>query len=179
MLDKRIIHTKFFLQNALLSLMEIKPIDKITTTELCKAANVARNTFYAYYSIPEDVLSEIEDELFSQVQEILKVSSDEQKLFEIYKHFKENKDVYKVLIINNSNLSNRILELCKKNNIYRWQKLVDDQDGKISELFYLFASSGSNAIVSDWIMNDCVMSIEELQRILDSFSLYGLSAFKK
>lgn len=176
--DKRIMHTKYFLKNALIELMKTKMIGQITTTELCRAANVNRNTFYSHYSTPEQVLHEIEAELLDEVEEILQQNADEQKLVGIYQHFKENKELYQVFIKNRSSqLSKKMLELCKKSGIYRKQYL-GQQDEKMWELFYLYSSSGSMEIVNDWILHDCTMPIEELQRIIDLFALYGLSAFQ-
>ncbi len=177
MVDKRILHTKYFLRNAVLELMKSKTIDQITTTELCKVANINRNTFYSHYSAPEEVLNEIESELLNSVENILEKESDEQKLYGIYSHFKENKELYKVFIKNRSSrLSEKMLALCEKSNIYR-AKFFGQENQAMSKLFYIYSSSGSIQIVNEWILNDCVMPIEELQQIIDSFALYGLSAF--
>jgi AcrR family transcriptional regulator len=46
--------------------MRTKTIDRISILELCKTADVNRNTFYAHYSTPEDVLNEIENELVEE-----------------------------------------------------------------------------------------------------------------
>ena len=91
--DKRILHTKFFLKNALLDLMKTKPIEKITTTELCAAADINRNTFYSHYSTPEEVLEEIVNEELGEVKALLSNSSDRERLHNLYSHFKEKKEL--------------------------------------------------------------------------------------
>ena len=94
-------------------------------------------------------------------------------------YFKERKEFYKIFIINrNSHFSDKILTLCKKHDIYKW-KNFDNPDKELSELYFLFASSGSMRIINEWILNDCSIPVERLQEILDAFSLYGLSALKK
>ena len=48
---------------ALTKLLASKPLGEITVTELCKAADINRKTFYNYYSDVSMVVDEIEDEI--------------------------------------------------------------------------------------------------------------------
>ena len=70
--DRRVLYTKMFLKESLLELMKEKPVGKITPTELCRKAEINRNTFYAHYYSTRDVLEEIEDEFSAQIIELLK-----------------------------------------------------------------------------------------------------------
>ena len=65
--DRRVQYTKMFLREALIELMKEKPIGKVTPTELCRRADINRNTFYSHYSCAEDLLRSIEDELEQRV----------------------------------------------------------------------------------------------------------------
>ena len=69
--DRRVLYTKMFLKESLLELMKEKPVDKITPTELCRKADINRNTFYAHYYSTRDVLEEIETEFSTQIIESL------------------------------------------------------------------------------------------------------------
>ena len=52
--DLRVIKTKKNLQTALLTLLEEKPLEKISIAELCREANVNRGTFYLHFQdVPE------------------------------------------------------------------------------------------------------------------------------
>lgn len=64
--DRRIQKTKAHLQKTLLSLLEKKPFEKINVTEICKAAEVSRITFYAHYS-DKNALA---DDLFARYTEM-------------------------------------------------------------------------------------------------------------
>ena len=66
--DRRVLYTKMFLRESLLALMREMPISKITPTELCRRAGINRNTFYTHYQSAEELLSEIEEELFTKVR---------------------------------------------------------------------------------------------------------------
>ncbi len=67
-IDKRIIHSKQFIKNALIELMKEKTIDRISAVELCSRADVNRKTFYAHYSKVEDVLEEAENEMIAGIR---------------------------------------------------------------------------------------------------------------
>lgn len=60
-MDKRIIKTKKHLYNTLLELLEEKPFDKITVTELCDRADTSRITFYTHYKDKKDLFREFFD----------------------------------------------------------------------------------------------------------------------
>lgn len=47
------------LEDALLRLLKTKPLSSITVTELCKAANVSRSTFYVHFANVADVYRDL------------------------------------------------------------------------------------------------------------------------
>ena len=67
--DKRIIKTKKNLKNTRISLLDKKPFEQITVTELCQAAETSRITFYTHYNDKY----ELADEIF---QDMLAIAED-------------------------------------------------------------------------------------------------------
>ena len=59
-MDKRVVKTKRTIKRTLVELLVTMPFEKITVTELCRAADVSRITFYTYY----DDKYALADELF-------------------------------------------------------------------------------------------------------------------
>ena len=59
-MDKRVVKTKRTIKRTLVELLATMPFEKITVTELCRAADVSRITFYTYY----DDKYALADELF-------------------------------------------------------------------------------------------------------------------
>lgn len=57
-MDRRILKTKKCLKDALHALLAQKPLEKITVTEICDAANTARLTFYKYYADKTNLLED-------------------------------------------------------------------------------------------------------------------------
>ena len=56
------------IRDAYVNLMQEKPIDKISISDIVREADLNRGTFYAHYSNPMDVLMEIADEIVGDVQ---------------------------------------------------------------------------------------------------------------
>lgn len=61
--DLRVAVTKRMIHEALIRLLEKKPIDKIKVNELCAASGINRATFYRHYETLQDILCEIEAEM--------------------------------------------------------------------------------------------------------------------
>ena len=61
--DLRVTVTKRMIQEALLRLLETRPIDKIRVNELCAESGVNRATFYRHYETLQDILREMETDV--------------------------------------------------------------------------------------------------------------------
>ena len=72
--DRRVQFTKKMLREALFNLMKDKELSQISITELCKTADVNRNSFYRHYTIPRDILFELEEEVFEKLSVVLRKS---------------------------------------------------------------------------------------------------------
>ena len=61
-LDRRVLHTRDTLGDALVELMKEKTFDDITVQDVLDRAGVGRSTFYAHYRDKQDLfLSDVED----------------------------------------------------------------------------------------------------------------------
>jgi AcrR family transcriptional regulator len=73
--DRRILNSKNRLKNALMELLSGKSMDGISVTQICRAANITRITFYTYYRDKYDLAEEMfhdmaaaADSRFSELQ---------------------------------------------------------------------------------------------------------------
>ena len=73
--DRRVKRTKKALRDALLSLLEKKPITEISVTELTTLADVNRATFYFYYTDLLDMLQQIQNEAYQSFKEVISEST--------------------------------------------------------------------------------------------------------
>ena len=60
--SRRVLMTKRLLKEALLELLDEKPLEEISVAELCRRADVQRATFYNHYAIVEDLYNDLKRE---------------------------------------------------------------------------------------------------------------------
>ena len=61
--------TRSAIRDALTEMLAVKPVGKITVQELIDKANICRTTFYAHYEDIYDLLSEVENDILSEIRE--------------------------------------------------------------------------------------------------------------
>lgn len=100
--DRRIERTRNRLGNALIALIQEKPIDEVTVREVLHRAGVGRSTFYVHYRDKDDLfLSELEQGLemwsttLSRQQEI---SNRVAPVAEFFAHVASAKRLYRALV---------------------------------------------------------------------------------
>ena len=66
--DRRTIYTTKLIKDACYEALQKKPIDQITVTQLCKAAEINRSTFYLHYMDARAVYEEMLDEVIAAIE---------------------------------------------------------------------------------------------------------------
>lgn len=61
------VRSRRLIGDALLELLEEKPLEKITVTDIANRADVSRGTFYLHYESVSDVISELQDNYIQQM----------------------------------------------------------------------------------------------------------------
>lgn len=75
--DRRVKRTKRILRECLFRLLEQKPLKEITVKELTEAADVNRSTFYFYYRDINDMMMQIQREIYTVFEaEVIASDSD-------------------------------------------------------------------------------------------------------
>ena len=181
--DRRVKYTKMFLRESLLELMKEKPVDKITPTELCREAQINRNTFYTHYYTARDVLEEVETEFSTQIIDSLssRFTAENidipQMLDEICRMIYEKRDFCKILLSENGDAAflEGVITLGKNVIILGWQKegvtLPDDQ----MEMFFSYIISGSIALIKKWAANDMKNSPGEIAQLIERATYGGIN----
>jgi AcrR family transcriptional regulator len=182
--DRRVLYTKMFLRESLLELMREKPIGKITPTELCRRADINRNTFYAHYDSPEALLASVEDELYDQINRSLAESLQSGNIFamltEICHLIRKNGNLCKVLFSDHGDKEflRRIVGIARDRCMAEWRVLGMTEDGQM-EMLYRYTASGIVAVIEQWIQGDMNTSPEELARFIAKAAAYSQQAFLK
>ena len=70
-MDRRVARTKRNIFYAFFRLVQTKPINEITVSELARNADIDRKTFYLHFQTVQDVFGEFKQMIYEQVTEIL------------------------------------------------------------------------------------------------------------
>ncbi len=181
--DRRVLYTKMFLKESLLELMKEKPVDKITPTELCRKAEINRNTFYAHYYSTRDVLEEIETEFSTQIIESLsnRFSAENidipQMLNEICRIIYEKQDFCKILLSENGDAAffEKIISLGKYVIINGWRKAGVTLSDEQMDMFFAYIVNGSVALIRKWAANDMKNTPAEIAVLIERATYGGIN----
>lgn len=129
--DKRSIRTETTIQNSLMQLLTYKSLTKITITELTKLAGIERKTFYLHYDSIDEVLTEIENNLQTDLDSRLESQPEltADKLLEILNDLMiQKKSFYQGILISSPNIFlnddfQLILQRCLKKYFFKSLKL--------------------------------------------------------
>lgn len=190
MVVQRKTSSKNDIKKAFATLLNEKGLEKITVSDITRAADVNRGTFYSHYTDKYDLLNEIEDEILSDLKKIFISSSSEsvknanlnnkdkrifsdESILSSAKYAKDNYEMIRGLISNGQNT----------NILLRFKKIVISiLQTKASELgilnfnrfeipdeyAYEIMLSSIISILQYWILNGAKESPEEIVKIVNT-----------
>ena len=159
--DRRVKYTKMVLKQSLLQLMQEQSIQKITVTDICKSADINRNTFYSHYSSPEDLLNTIENELFKEIIVSLDASNEARTVtLKICQSILDNQELCKIIFSENGD----------RKFITQWKAMAKHHSTDLLEKTYIFTENGTTALIQNWIRNGFVESPEKIASFIDEIN---------
>ena len=100
--DRRVVHTRDRLGDAMMELLVEKPFDHITVQEVLDRAQVSRSTFYQHYRDKNDLFLSDVDDFFEKMASLLTRSNDKSErvapVAEFFSHVAEVPDFYSALV---------------------------------------------------------------------------------
>ena len=182
--DTRVQYTKERFHSALLHLLKTKPINKITVKELCEAASLNRGTFYLHYTEPQDILTEIEDQLYENnmayLNSYLTPEHDLDNMRLLFTYIMDNLDTFRLIVGkgNDAAFLDRIKYLVKPAVLQDWVR--DNPDCRIEDLDFVFdfVFSGAFRLILDLNEHNS-MSINEFAHRLDRLGHYSQLAIRE
>lgn len=167
--DRRVQYTKKILREALFILLHERELSQITVTELCKTADVNRNTFYRHYNIPMDILLEIEDDVFEKLSAVLRKSTNMDDVILLSCQLLESdKQMSKIVFTkaDGSGILSRILRSVRNNFPVENQIELTAEVMPFAEMVYQFGEKGSIAVIKNWIENDFSIPAESIAQMI-------------
>lgn len=174
--DKRVRRTKRAIRDALLRIMQNKSVSEVTTTELCREADVNRNTFYAHYSAPEDVFAEIEEELLAELNAMLDEDCGTGEVtYDMCRAIDNSRDRWRAVWHGNPRLLERAIDLCCERTLAHWDTTIN-VDPTEGALFLRFITRGASGVVGSWLDDGCRTPPEEMSELINRFVFEGQHA---
>lgn len=176
---------------ALIALLKKKPFEYITVSEICQTAGVNRSTFYLHYETIGDLLNEtarylLNDFLtyFSADTQSISFNLENCELNELIficdkylapylNYIKDHKEVFGTALLHNKTLGFEAVYKRMYEKIFN--PILDrfdypEGDRQYVMMYYL---NGINAIIVEWLKNNCDKSIKEISEII-TVCIYGL-----
>jgi AcrR family transcriptional regulator len=179
--DIRVHVTRKVLRESLISLMKKKSIMDITIKEICETAGLSRSTFYTYCHNQYDLLRQIEDETFIEVNKVMRPHLSAVRQV----HGREANALLQAVLQFIADNSNSIQVLLSENGDHAFQKKFfrkgieairqfanaagvkpQAQDKGASNYDFVFLVGGTLVLVQEWIKNGMDMPVPELAALL-------------
>lgn len=184
--DKRVIKTKREIRSALLKILEEKPLSQITVKEIADAACINRKTFYSHYASPDDILSELEDEIVGSIAYFLEdVLIDEYSLGPQYflqfinTVYASNPQFFENLVsMRNYTFIAEKLKKVLKDQILHSIVVPEGRESDASAALEYFIG-GAAAVYVDWIREGKQLPFDEVSRLITGLMLDGVRGIRE
>ncbi|WP_339264732.1 TetR-like C-terminal domain-containing protein [Paenibacillus sp. FSL R5-0470] len=174
--------TKLLLKQSLIRLLKEKNISQISVKELCASADINRSTFYLHYANAYDLLEHVEQEIIDNTNAYLeKIEANDNGITYILTfldYIKKNDDLFAIMLLksnDNELFSKRLLNEVLM-NIDTFLQL--DVPENMKRFTYAYLVNGSLAIIQEWILENFIISSDELAQLIFSLADHSLLTFK-
>ncbi|MBR4906228.1 MAG: TetR/AcrR family transcriptional regulator C-terminal domain-containing protein [Clostridia bacterium] len=182
--EHRVRATKKLLRDALLTLLNEKPLRNITVKELCARAGLNRGTFYAHYRDVYDLMEQIEEEMKTAFFAALEpVMSDAGQLSppkmtkKIFECIEKNADLCRVAIgpYGDREFTRRLLRESRERSIQRCLQAFPNAEQWQIEAYFTFVTGGCYALMERWIRRDMKENSAELADAAEKIMEMGIA----
>ncbi len=181
--DRRVARTKRSIRLALIKILAEKSLEDVTVTELSRAADINRKTFYNYYGDVSMVVDEIEDEIAADFAaainsiDFLEISKAPSDIFlRLARLIEKDLEFYASVFAakGQASLLQKIVEPLKKQ---LWESFEDQIGADAEEFKFLleFVVSGMIAVYQSWFNSGRRQNIEELSKKLSVLTFNGIN----
>ena len=188
--ESKYFNTAVRFDKALLSLLEKKPFEYVTISELCEEAGVNRSTFYLHYENTADLLKEATAYVLDDFASYFSVDMEsiaskyancdlqelnfinEKYLHPYLSFIKENQRLFAAVLSQPTTFDSMVI----------FQRLFDDVFHPILDRFHyprdeqqyvmMFYLNGITAIITEWLKDACGKSIEDISSII-RYCIFG------
>jgi AcrR family transcriptional regulator len=176
--NRQVERTKSWIFDALMLLMDEKPYDKITVSDIADKAGVARPTFYRNFDDKDEVILQYLNKSFnSELMSTEKIDKGDKPnnivlTFDVTYLIKNQKNLKKIL--STADVEARIyreLQIYTLSLIKSYKKLLSAEEYLICHYKICYQMTGSLKVLFDWFINNMPMPIEKLAPMLNAMNV--------
>ena len=189
--ESKYFNTAVRMDEALISILENKPFEYITVSEICERAGVHRSTFYLHYENTVDLLAEATQHIFNGFLAFFPAETDRitdrftgcsladlnyispEYIHRFLSYVQENRRIFSTAMAHPQSL--KFEDVFRKMFRYIFNPILERFEYPTGDREYVirFYLNGIAAIVEKWIRDDCDKSIEEITEIIHK-CIFGL-----
>lgn len=173
--DRRVRRTKARLRQALAQLLLEKDLSSITVRELTDLADVNRGTFYTHYRDLYDMLEQMEQEMFQELEDMLdSYASDILQqditpiLRDVFRFVGRNKDLCQVFLARQA-----VDRFSQRLNTLIYHKCLADRPEE-GNYALEFVVAGAVGLIRAWLERGAQESPEEMAQLTGQLILSGV-----
>ena len=180
--NRRVRLTKQMIQNSLIELLDDKPIEKISVSELCQLADVNRTTFYNHYGSQYDVLKEIGENIANRIiSSAVQTSSETAFLLEtqvsLICHYLKEHPVEANILIKYFTADDKVIRdmLLKRISSGQIQEsyLPRRYDENTKRLLFHFLIHGIYNLIRCWLLENIDKTPEDIGALAADIAIHG------
>lgn len=146
--DRRTLYTRHSIKEAFLRLKRSKTYNAITISDICKAAQISRSTFYLHYGNTHEVLDEVLNDAVSNIRDLMEHLSDAEISrkpgcpYPLCKYVRESRDCRCIFFDDSltGQIIDKLSEIYKERFIERMQAGTKLTSLQLEALFYFQVS---------------------------------------
>jgi AcrR family transcriptional regulator len=176
--NRQIQRTKSWIFDAIILLMDKKPYDKITVSDIIEKAGIARQTFYRNYGNKGDVIFEYLRNSFNS--DLLKIENETKQdkqdhivfTFNYGYMINHRKNIKKIVSI--ADIKNRIIHELQEFPISltdHYKDTLSSEDYLICRYKICYQITGTLNIFFDWFINDMPLPAEKFISMLNAMNI--------
>lgn len=166
-LNQRVAVTKRMVKEGLMRMLKKKPLEKVNITELCQEAGINRTTFYRYYKLPRDVLTEMQSEFFEETLEHFQKPLTIGDIEHFFVCLSKHAELVKLFFQYNSDTdwADIFTNIFNSFPGKKMMKAFQNLDENSAKLLSTYLAGGAYFLARQWIMEDIPMQPKEVAAI--------------
>lgn len=176
--DLRIIKTEESLRKALLTLLQTKPLETITISELCRLAKINRGTFYLHYKDVHGVFRHYFEVIVKDLRKAyekpylktnFRINNITPDMVEIFAHVKKYQEFYQIVFDEKIPMTYYYLVFDTIRTFMSESLNSNMERGEDFDFLISFHANAILGIIIEWHKRDYITPIEEMNERLIKF----------